>query len=242
VDREEVKLLLEAYRPQDAEDPIFAEALREVAKDPELAAWFAETLQFDALIEEKLRGTVVPPEVRGRVLPREVPAEKEAWHRWAIPAAAAALLAAALLLWQSFSPARPSRALARRAISFTGGMPALQFVCFNASDVAGWVNKHPTAQRLGLLVNDPGEALFMKMIGSSIVEWDGKPVLMICLQNDRQMAMLYILNDAGAQLPEGASETVEDHGWAARTIRTGGQVRILTTKGRAEDLDFAMPF
>ncbi len=244
MDSEEVKRLLASYRAQDAADPMFADALREAARDPELAAWFAEARQFDAWMGEKLLAASVPAEVKSRVL-SGAPIAK-ATHRthlrWAIPLAAAAVLTAALLLWQSFTPARPSRALAMQAISFTGGMPALQFVCFDASAVAGWVNKQPGAQRAGLQLNDPGQALFMKMIGSSIVDWDGQPVVMICLQNDRQMAMLYILDDSTARLPEGTSETMEKDGWATRTMRAGGQVRILTTKGRAEDLDFPMPF
>ena len=38
MDRSELKTLLGGYRPQDASDPLFTEALHEVASDPELAS------------------------------------------------------------------------------------------------------------------------------------------------------------------------------------------------------------
>jgi hypothetical protein len=121
-------------------------------------------------------------------------------------------------------------------------MPALQFVCFNASEVANWVNKQPGTKSLGLRLNDPGEAFSMKMIGSSIVDWNGSPVVMLCLQDGRQMAMCYILNDADAALPEGVTETVRSRGWTARTTKNGSQIRVLATKGDANAHDFPMPF
>ncbi|MDQ3624851.1 MAG: hypothetical protein M3463_20610, partial [Verrucomicrobiota bacterium] len=129
-----------------------------------------------------------------------------------------------------------------QAISYTQEMPALQFVCFDAGSVADWVNEQPRARHLGLRLNQPAKALSMRLIGSSVVDWNGRPVAMICLQNGKRMAMLYIISDADAALPEGASETVEERGWAVRTIKTGGQVRLLTAKGRAQDLDFPVPF
>ncbi|MDP9292359.1 MAG: hypothetical protein M3O82_08355, partial [Verrucomicrobiota bacterium] len=63
MDREAAKVLLECYRPggADANDPTFAEALREVQSDPELAQWFANQQAFDSVIVGKLAHLPAPP-------------------------------------------------------------------------------------------------------------------------------------------------------------------------------------
>lgn len=68
MDKERVKRLLASCRPQDAGDPMFAEALREVERDTELVAWFAEMQQFDVVMGEKFRAAPVPADVKERVL------------------------------------------------------------------------------------------------------------------------------------------------------------------------------
>lgn len=246
MDKETVKLLLASYRPQDAGDPIFAEALAEVARDPELAAWFAETQRFDAALRGKFEDApVVPAGVTTRILlgtqPSRAAPRIPRWG-WAL-ATAAALALAATLGWRTLAPRPAAEALAQQAIAFTDAMPVLQFVCFEASAVAGWINKQPGAQQARIALPKPGKSANMTMIGSSVVDWNGRPVVMIALQNGRRMAMLYMLSaDDAKALAEGASETFERDGWVVRTSRSDGQLRLLTTKGRAQDLDFQVPF
>jgi len=68
--REEARLLLQVYRPggRDAEDPQFAEALTLAARDPELAAWLAERLKFDALVSDGLRQVRAPARLKAEIL------------------------------------------------------------------------------------------------------------------------------------------------------------------------------
>ena len=82
----------------------------------------------------------------------------------------------------------------------------------------------------------------MHMIGSSTARWEGRPVIMIALQNGKRMAMLYVLSggDAG-DLKEGETRTVQKADHVVRMTRTAGHVRLLTTKGRPEDFDFQIP-
>jgi hypothetical protein len=246
VDKETVKMLLSSYRPQDEGDPMFAEALREMAHDPELAAWFQEMQRFDAVVSEKFRAAPVPSEVKARVLANALASKAAPATRrwWAAPLAIAAVLCAAVLISQNFAPAPApaSRPIAMQAISFTERMPALQFVCFDAGEVAKWVNKQPGSRHLDLKLNRPAADLSMRMIGSSVVDWNGQPVTMICLQDGERMAMLYILTAADVVLPEGTAETIEERGWTVRTKKTGGQLRVLTVKGQAQEQDFQVPF
>ncbi len=248
MDKVSLKLLLESYRPQDADDPLFAEALREVAADPELAAWFADMQRFDAVISAKIQDVPVPSDLKDhillgyRVAPSIIP-----FPRPRLPAALAAIaamLVLGLFSWHWLAPApRPMNLLAQQAISFSDKMPPLQFVCFNASSVANWINRQPGAQQVGLQLPPPPASMGMGMIGSSVVNWNGHPVVMICLQNGKQMAMLYVLKASDiADLQEGTTETVQKADWVVRASSSHGQVRLLATKGRPEDLNFPMPF
>jgi hypothetical protein len=70
MNRDEAKLILQAYRPgdKDAGDPYFAEALALAQKDPELNAWFAEQQAFDARIIGGLHQVRVPSRLKAEIL------------------------------------------------------------------------------------------------------------------------------------------------------------------------------
>jgi hypothetical protein len=247
VDKAEIKNLLASYRPEDAGDPIFTEALREAATDPELATWLAEMQRFDAVIASRLQEVVAPPELKSRILAGErvvVPAESPFRRRWFIPSSIAALFLLGLFFWQFLLPPRHAVGpLEAQAITFTNKMPPLQFVCFNAAAVAHWVNEQPASREVGLQLPPPDKSLSMAMIGSSIVHWDGHPVVMICLQNQKEMAMLYVLSgDEAPGLKDGATETLQRAGWVVRASKSNGQLHLLAAKGGPENLDFRMPF
>ena len=90
---------------------------------------------------------------------------------------------------------------------------------------------------MGKLIAKPISS--MQMIGSGAAERDGKPVVMIALQNGKQMAILYVVR--AADFPGAAEETVESGGYVSRTSRTGGHLSVLTTKGARRDLAFPLP-
>ena len=49
---QEAKFILGAYRPdgQDAGDPVFAEALSQAERDPDLRTWFERGRKFDTTV------------------------------------------------------------------------------------------------------------------------------------------------------------------------------------------------
>jgi len=248
VDREEAKRILESYRlgGKDSHDPIFSEALRELERDPELRAWFEEKEKFDALMVEKLADAVSAP----RALKYEILNHRPetvrnifTW-RWVRPVlAAAAATVLGLGVWQHFAaPRNPARNLALKAISYTNELPALQFVCFDASAVASWANRQPAVQKAALEITKPGTEMDMKLIGSSVVDWNGKPVLMLCLQNGKQMAMVYLMRADDFQLRPNSSETIEKDGWVSKVSYSKDKAWVLTTKGTPADLNFEVPF
>ncbi|MDP9291613.1 MAG: hypothetical protein M3O82_04525, partial [Verrucomicrobiota bacterium] len=188
MDKQTAKMILASYRAQEADDPVFAEALREVEQDPELAAWFEESQRFDAVMSSKLQDFSVPRSVKGQILTgissTRLPGSSVPRRRWEIPVGiAAGILLLGLITWKTISPTRALPAYAMQAINFTNEMPALQFVCFDASAVAAWVNEQPGAQRAHITLPRPEKAADMAMVGSSVVDWNGQPVVMIALQN-----------------------------------------------------------
>ncbi len=243
MDKETAKVLLQSYRKADAADPIFVVALREAAADPELASWFEESQRFDAVIGAKMADIVVPADVKDRILrgPNAVPQRRSLFKTIG---AIAAILVLGLICWRIALPpaAPPIDAFALQAINYTEKMPALQFVCFNAAEVAKWINEQPGAKQIGLTLPKPDASFSMKLMGSSMVDWNGKPVVMVCLQNGERMAMLYILkDDPDASMPDGMTRTLQREDWVVRETKADGQVRLLTTKGGPEDLNFITP-
>ena len=259
MDKVTLKMVLGACRPGqgDAGDPLIAEALREAGRDPELAAWLEEERRFDAFVADHLGSLPTPAGLKESILlnarasqqrPTAMDRPPAAWrHPAATWLAVAAGLALAFLLGrhtlpdavQSSSGADADR-LALQAISYTGRMPALQFVCFDPAEVARWVNGKSASLHMGQLIDKPMAK--MQMIGSSTTQWDGKPVVMIALQKGDQMAMLYLLR--AADFPDEAAAAggiMEKDGWVSKTGREGDHLYVLTTKGTRKDLDFPMP-
>ncbi len=157
--------------------------------------------------------------------------------------AIAAVFVAALLLANFFSrpkPLTPAQLLAQQGITYTSSMPALQMVCFDASVVARWVSERPGFTAADFAITKTPEN--MRLIGASVAEWQGKPVIMLSLQNDRQMAMFYLVRGDDFALPPETDYVEEKDGWVSKVIRTGGHAGVLTTKGTRDDLKFDMPF
>ena len=248
MDDKTVKETLSVYRPgtTDEHDPFFAEALAAVRRNPELAGWFADSQRFDTQMTAKLEQAPVPPAVihgfQRLAIKHTVRFHFAPW----IAAAAAAIVAAFVLgrvtAPQPYAPGgSDSGSLALRAMTYSGKMPALQFVCFDAEEVKGWVDKKSATLHMGQLIDKPVPNLHM--IGSSTTEWSGKPVVMIALQDHGKMGMLYLVR--AADFPAAAASEVgqvtELNGWASKTGRRGDHVYVLTTRGTRDDLAFPMP-
>src|SRR5258708_35476193 len=78
---ERAKLLLQAYRPggQDARDPLYAEVLKQVRRDPELARWFEAEQSLDSAIGEKFRERSLPPTLKPNILALEMTIRPTPW-------------------------------------------------------------------------------------------------------------------------------------------------------------------
>ena len=70
MNRHEAKRQLEVFRPggADARDPCFAEALKQLEHDPELARWFNEQRRFDAVMAEGVKAVATPADLKAAIL------------------------------------------------------------------------------------------------------------------------------------------------------------------------------
>src|SRR5271168_992124 len=99
MNNQEAKLILQAYRPggRDASDPLFAEALEQARRDPELQKWFIEEQALDSQIQSKLRPAVaVPRHLKSNLLALRKITRPVPW--WFQPMKLAAAAAVVLLL------------------------------------------------------------------------------------------------------------------------------------------------
>jgi hypothetical protein len=96
---QEAKFILGAYRPngRDAADPMFAEALGQAERDPELRAWLERERKFDTAFAGRLRDIAPPAELRAAILAgaRASRPRRRWWtHPLWLAAAAIAIIAA----------------------------------------------------------------------------------------------------------------------------------------------------
>src|SRR5471030_253843 len=105
MDDKEARLILQAYRPNDADrdDSQFAAALKEVSRNPELARWFGEEQEFDRAMAAQLAAVPAPFGLKTRILAQGAtpPARRTGKLGWVF--AFASLVAALLLLAQVVS-------------------------------------------------------------------------------------------------------------------------------------------
>jgi hypothetical protein len=103
----EAKFILGAYRTEgrDAGDPMFAEALEQAARDPELRAWLERDRKFDTVIAEKLGGIAPPAELKAAILAGgRASSPRRRWWRSPVWLAAAAVLVLAAIVNVSIKP------------------------------------------------------------------------------------------------------------------------------------------
>ncbi len=109
----DAQFILRARRPgeRDAQDPLFAEALAEVERDPRLKAWHEREQRTDAAIAAKFAAIAPPPELRAAILAgaRASRPKNGGWRLapWLAAAAAVAVLVTVTVV-QLGRPALPA--------------------------------------------------------------------------------------------------------------------------------------
>jgi hypothetical protein len=200
MNREEAQFILGAYRPnsEDAHDPQFQEALALARIDPELGRWFAEQQALDRAFAAKIRGRLVPADLKAQLLLARTTVRRKAWWRRPVWLAAAACLAIAFVAAGSFlrqrADATPDFA------AFRGAMTAVASDMSDHVDVWGldtegyrkWLAERRGASDFVL----PAALADKGIAACKIVAWQGHQITMLCLKFGGRHVDVFVVNAA----------------------------------------------
>jgi uncharacterized membrane protein YbaN (DUF454 family) len=234
MNNQEAKLILQAYRPggRDTFDPLFAEALEQARRDPELQKWFTEEHLLDSQIQFKLRSAVaIPRDLKANLLAlRKIIRPVPWWFQPMKLAAAAAIilligLAAFLLL-----PQKPTQLVLFREKMIHYSMQEHGHITFESPDIAKiqqWLQARGVDANFELPAGLQGKPAQ----GCRVVDWNGHQATMICfvLEDGKHMD-LFVMDRAGLpSFPEGGEpQIVKTGGLMMTTWAKGGKVYLLT--------------
>jgi anti-sigma factor RsiW len=196
MNREEAKLILQAYRPggQDAGDPQFAEALALAKTDPELAAWFARQQKFDALISREIKSLPAPPDLKEKILALENPQRQKtielpapAWWRnlfsfnppvtWAMTAAVFILCGIVIFWKQPENSVHFANYSAQMVYAAVNDSNHVDVENKNMKQIVAWLGEHHGENNFVLPVALNGDS---GLVGCRVLDWHGQKVSMLC--------------------------------------------------------------
>jgi hypothetical protein len=200
MNNQEARLILQAYRPggEDASDPLFAEALEQARRDPELQKWFAEQNALDARLQARLETAIpIPRGLKSDLLAlRKISRPAPWWFqpmKLAITAAAALLLGLAVLL---MLPQRPTQLASFRETMARYSAQKQEHIVFESHDLAKiqqWLQGRGIQTNFDLPTALPGRS----MQGCRVVDWNGRRATMICFMLNGEHMDLFVMDRAG---------------------------------------------
>ncbi len=232
---ERAKLLLQAYRPggQDARDPLYAEVLKQVRRDPELARWFEAEQSLDSAIGEKLREPSLPPTLKPNILALEMTIRPTLWWQrrsWMATAA----LGLGLAIAAFWLPARnQSRFVAYRDSMTDFLNTRFDHLDFKASDVTQLQQFLAQHGALGNFVLPAGMSE-LPSHGCRVLEWNGRKVSLICfhLGGNKEIHLFIIQGTNFADAPPpGALLFASSRGWFTASWQQGKTTYLLAGNG-----------
>jgi hypothetical protein len=211
---QEAQFILNAYRPggSDANEPTFADALRQAQQDPALSAWFAREQKHASTVAAKLREITPPAQLRAAILAGarvSGNATRAWWTRpvWLAAAASVAVLLTLTALWSSrISP--PAMPLEAFAVDDT--LHAQHGGHGTATGALNVALSQPTTRIGGSL---PVDFATLRATGCRTLSFAGHDVLEVCFARNGSEFHLYIARSA--DFPEMKS-TLPDFGERAR--------------------------
>lgn len=186
---QEAKLILQAYRAggQDASDPLFAEALEQARRDPELQKWFAEECALDAQIQAKLQRAIpIPFNLKASLLAqRKIVRPRAFWlsalwrqPAWLTAAAAAVVLfVAAGMIW--FKPSSQPQFASFEQTMVQNSMRETNHISLMAqkmTQVRDWLK----TQNVSTDFQVPASLRDAMLHGCKVIDWHGQKVTMLC--------------------------------------------------------------
>jgi hypothetical protein len=242
MDNREAKFILSAYRPggQDANDPRFSEALKQVRHDPILERWFRESSEFDAAIAEKLRTVEVPAGLHENILAgaKVSRPSRTMLLKWAIAAAIILVgVVGSLVLRQSTKPhlAGWQGEALHTISSLVAGQFKFDAQSHSGADLIAWLktNRAPAAERL------PKNLETLESLGCKTFSWNGTPVSVICFMRP-DGGLVHLVATVATPATDRAAKAeptfLQQGEWTTATWREGDRIYMLALEGSPEQL------
>lgn len=241
MNNQEARLILQAYRPdgQDASDPLFAEALEQVRRDPELQKWFAQQNSLDVRVQALLEVAIpVPRRLKSDLLAlQKISRPSPWWPGWFHPMKLAAAATVVLLLGLAalfLFPQKQAQLASFQATMAHFSAQEQEHVTFESHDLAKiqqWLQGQgaetkfelPTVLRRGIPQ------------GCRLVNWNGHEATMVCFMLDNGEHMdLFVMDHADLpDFPEnGAPQYAKADGLMTAAWADGGKIYLLTGRNR----------
>jgi hypothetical protein len=236
MDNNKAKLRLAVYRRTgaDANDPFFAEALRQADKDPALREWLTEQQQFDAQFAAALGEITGPKEGRAHIEATMMRRPIHWLRRWpvALAASIAVLFAAYFTLGRTRTLSLPQDAsVAQLAEHLSAHHASIGFMSSDYSKLMTWLSQNggPLPDRL-----PPGLAQ-LGVLGCQTWETSRGKVSLVCfVRGNKEMIHLYVFENTrdGASLPDMSAPRIERAGeWSFALWKEGASSYALGAMG-----------
>jgi hypothetical protein len=227
----EARRLLEVFRPNGADeaDPRFAEALKQVRRDPELARWFREQRRFDASVAAAIRSVPAPGDLREFILASRKVVRPPFWRDWRVRAAAAAIVFVLAVTGGALATTKPVPFAQLRSALVDRAWSADSHLDFESADVARvkqWLARNYAPTEFTL----PPGLREARLHGCRIVEVEGHRIPMICLADGPKHLHLFVVNGVPlAQAPsEGAPDFEKCGAWKTASWLHGTTTYVLS--------------
>jgi hypothetical protein len=239
MNNQEAKLILRAYRPEggDATDPMFAEALEQARRDPELHKWLAAETALDAQVQARLRTAIpVPRDLKSNLLAQRKIVRPAPW--WFQPmklAAAAAVLLAGILAFLLLSQKPAPLASFRETMArySTRGKGHVVFESHDIAKVRQWLQDRAISASFELPAALPPGSTH----GCRVVDWNGRKATMLCfVLDDGEHLDLFVVEHAGLpDVPENsAPQYAQEGGLATAAWSKNGKIYLLTASDKKQ--------
>ena len=248
MDNERAKLILSAYRSDgaDASDPVFAEALAQAERDPELARWFAEERALDERMHAAVRSVRPPANLKDALLltakMSRMPAPRAWWARPARPAWLSAAAAIVLFAGLGFLALRPdSKPFTVASVTTEiGRLQREERISLGAmtSDpelIQRWLKEHDGPHDFAA----PTGLTSQMRLGCQVLDINGNKVSLVCFQiGGGELVHLLVMDRRRLADPPAIGKPVilQEGDLAFATWSEGDHTYLMAARGRGESL------
>jgi hypothetical protein len=187
VTRREAQEILLSCRPgsEPTDDPQVSAALELAQTDPELREWYEQHRAWDAAVRKGLNSIAVPPDLRWEILmgPKVLKGPAHWWNRRAVVIAAAAVIAFLITLGVMFlNRTKPvPNTFAQYRLSMIGTVLREYGMDLETNDMQA-VRTFFGVRGAPAEYNVPAGLARLKLAGCGVLQWQGKPVSMVCFE------------------------------------------------------------